>query len=59
VLSGGDGETTFRIVVRPSGTEPKVKSYIEVRCSDVNDLDEARSRAATLLSGLKEDAQRW
>jgi phosphomannomutase len=59
VLSGGDGETTFRIVVRPSGTEPKVKSYIEVRCSDVNDLDEARLRAATLLTGLKEDAQRW
>jgi phosphomannomutase len=59
VLSGGDGESTFRIVVRPSGTEPKVKSYIEVRCSDASDLDEARSRAATLLAGLKEDAQRW
>jgi phosphomannomutase len=59
VLSGGDGETTFRIVVRPSGTEPKVKSYIEVRCSDVNDLDEARLRAAALLASLKEDAQRW
>ncbi len=59
VLSGGDGETTFRIVVRPSGTEPKVKSYIEVRCIDVSDLDEARLRAATLLDGLKEDAQRW
>jgi phosphomannomutase len=59
VLSGGDGETTFRIVVRPSGTEPKVKSYIEVRCSDVNDLGEARLRAATLLAGLNEDAQRW
>ncbi|HEX9833396.1 MAG TPA: phospho-sugar mutase, partial [Mycobacterium sp.] len=42
VLSGGDGETTFRVVVRPSGTEPKVKSYIEVRCGDVSDLGEAR-----------------
>ncbi|MGO4442597.1 phospho-sugar mutase [Mycobacterium sp. 2YAF39] len=59
VLSGGDGETTFRIVVRPSGTEPKVKSYIEVRCGDVSDLAEARLRAATLLTGLKEHAQRW
>ena len=58
VLFGGDGETTFRIVVRPSGTEPKIKSYIEVRCSDVSDLGEARLRAATLLAGLKVDAQR-
>ncbi|MGZ8748202.1 MAG: phospho-sugar mutase [Mycobacterium sp.] len=59
VLSGGDGETTVRVVVRPSGTEPKVKSYIEVRCNDVPDLDETRSRAATLMVGLKEEAQRW
>jgi hypothetical protein len=36
-----------------------VKSYIVVRCSDVNDLDEARLRAAALLASLKEDAQRW
>jgi phosphomannomutase len=59
VLSGGDGETTVRVVVRPSGTEPKVKSYIEVRCHDVPDLGETRSRAATLMAGLKEEAQRW
>ena len=38
VLSGGDGETTVRVVVRPSGTEPKVKSYIEVRCNDARGL---------------------
>lgn len=59
VLSGGDGETTVRVVVRPSGTEPKVKSYIEVRCNDVPDLGETRARAAKLMAGLKEDAQRW
>ena len=59
VLSGGDGETTFRVVVRPSGTEPKVKSYIEVRCGDVSDLAEARLRARTLLADLKDNAQRW
>jgi phosphomannomutase len=59
VLTGGDGETTFRVVVRPSGTEPKVKSYIEVRCGDVDDLIRARMRATTLLAGLKENAQRW
>ncbi len=59
VLSGGDGETTVRVVVRPSGTEPKVKSYIEVRCGDVSDLGQARLHAASLLATLKEHAQRW
>ncbi len=59
VMSGGDGETTIRVVVRPSGTEPKVKSYIEVRCGDVSDLSETRRRAATLQTALKEHARRW
>jgi phosphomannomutase len=52
ILSGGDGETTWRIIVRPSGTEPKVKSYIEVRCSDVSDLNDARARAQHLQDEL-------
>jgi phosphomannomutase len=59
VLSGGDGETTFRVVVRPSGTEPKVKSYIEVRCGDVSDLAEARLRASRLQDELAEDVSRF
>ncbi len=59
VLTGGNGETTFRVVVRPSGTEPKVKSYIEVHCGDADDLSEARIRAATLLGELEENAKRW
>jgi phosphomannomutase len=45
VLTGGDGETTMRMVVRPSGTEPKVKCYIEVRCGDASDVADARARA--------------
>jgi len=52
VLTGGDGETTLRVVVRPSGTEPKVKSYIEVRCGDTRDLDDARARAQRLQDEL-------
>ena len=52
ILTGGDGETTFRVVVRPSGTEPKVKSYIEVRCGDVSDLRETRARARRLQDEL-------
>jgi phosphomannomutase len=59
VLSGDDGATAIRVVVRPSGTEPKIKSYIEVRCDDGQDLDETRSRAALLMTRLSEDAQRW
>jgi len=51
-LSGGDGETTWRVVVRPSGTEPKIKSYIEVRCADSSDLTDARARAQRLQDEL-------
>jgi phosphomannomutase len=56
VLSAGDGETTARVVVRPSGTEPKIKSYIEVRCADVSDLDDARARAQRLRDELADVA---
>jgi phosphomannomutase len=59
ILSGGDGETTFRVVIRPSGTEPKIKSYIEVRCGDVSDLGEARARARSRQDELVAVAQRF
>ncbi len=59
VMSGGDDDVSVRIVVRPSGTEPKVKSYIEVRCSDVNDLAGAQERARRLQDELREVAARW
>jgi phosphomannomutase len=59
VLSGSDGETSIRVVVRPSGTEPKVKSYFEVRCDDGSDVGETRGRAAALLAALKQASQRW
>ncbi|MGV0795083.1 phospho-sugar mutase [Mycolicibacterium sp. XJ1819] len=59
VMSGGDGESRFRIVVRPSGTEPKVKSYIEVRCGDVSDLTAARARAQRLQDELAAAVRQW
>jgi phosphomannomutase len=48
ILAGGDSAISLRVVVRPSGTEPKLKSYIEIRCG--GDLEQARQRAAALLS---------
>ena len=56
ILAGGDDDTAVRVAVRPSGTEPKVKSYIEVRLTCVDgDLDAAASgRRARLQDELVE-----
>jgi phosphomannomutase len=47
-----------RVVVRPSGTEPKLKCYLEVVVpvpgTEVMDVTEARSRAGEALSGIKQ-----
>ena len=44
-----------RIIVRPSGTEPKLKIYLEViePVADVGDLREARGRAAYRLGAVR------
>ena len=52
ILSGGDADISVRVVVRPSGTEPKVKSYIEVRCAPSDDLAAMRARAHGLQDEL-------
>lgn len=52
ILTGGDDATSVRLVVRPSGTEPKLKCYIEVRCAVTGGIDQARRRAGALRDEL-------
>ncbi|WP_329487976.1 phospho-sugar mutase [Kitasatospora sp. NBC_01246] len=53
----GEGVRSARIVVRPSGTEPKLKCYLEVvlPVGSAADLAPARERAAELLGAIKRD----
>jgi phosphomannomutase len=59
IFTGGGADTWARVVVRPSGTEPKVKFYIEVRCGVAEDLDAARHRATALRDELAAASRDW
>jgi phosphomannomutase len=52
IFTGGDADATARIVVRPSGTEPKVKFYIEICSND-------RDRATALRDELAQAVRDW
>ncbi|MBB3602419.1 phosphomannomutase [Mycolicibacterium sp. BK556] len=58
-LTGGDPQTSIRVVVRPSGTEPKVKCYTEVGQAVSTDLAQARRQAAAIQDSLLESVRSW
>ncbi|BBX97982.1 phospho-sugar mutase [Mycobacterium lacus] len=59
IFTGDDDDTSVRVVVRPSGTEPKLKCYMEVRCAAAGDLRAARERAGALRDDLVSTVRRW
>ncbi|MCW2517922.1 MAG: putative phosphomannomutase [Mycobacterium sp.] len=46
---------TVRVAIRPSGTEPKVKAYLEIRLPPRDDVPAARADAVRLLDVLRAD----
>ncbi|MFD6068800.1 phospho-sugar mutase [Amycolatopsis lurida] len=47
----------LRVVIRPSGTEPKLKAYLQVKQPVAGDLTEARAAADARLSALRTDIE--
>jgi len=59
IFTGGDADTSARVVARPSGTEPKVKFYIEVRSTVADDLTDVRRRASALCDDVTAAVRSW
>ncbi|OBG75770.1 MULTISPECIES: phospho-sugar mutase [unclassified Mycobacterium] len=59
IFTGRADDASARVVVRPSGTEPKLKCYIEIRCPVAGDLAAARARARALRDDVLAAVRNW
>ncbi|MFW2513923.1 phospho-sugar mutase [Demequina sp. SO4-13] len=50
-------ESGARVIIRPSGTEPKVKAYLEVIAQVDGDVGSARERAERAMADLETDVR--
>jgi phosphomannomutase len=58
MLGGAAGITGARVIVRPSGTEPKIKAYLEVRAPvGAEGVAAARAAAAERLGAVADDVR--
>jgi len=52
-------EGNARVIIRPSGTEPKVKAYLQSVIQVTEDLTAARAQADTQIGTLEADVRTW
>ena len=52
-------EGNARVIIRPSGTEPKVKCYLQTVVPVTGDLEQARAQARRQLDALADDVRAW